>query len=248
MLYAKALRDGLSRLPGRRHRALAAQHRGGAPGWPALHARLAEIDPASAARIGPNDAQRIQRALEVYEADRHAAVRAAGGTAAGRVQLPVIALLPEDRARLHTRIEQRFDAMLAAGFLDEVRALRDARRPRSRPAGAAQRRLPPGLGAPDAGHAARAAARRGRGRDAPARQAADHVAAVDERCRHARSIRGRPAAATAATGRAARPRPAPPPLGGRGRPDAAAPDGYLAVISRAQSTLGDRAGRREPCT
>ena len=125
MLYAKALREGLSRLPSadvtvrsRLSTEAAVQ------GWPALHARLAEIDPASAARIGPNDAQRIQRALEVHELTGTPLSELQEGPRPGELQLPVIALLPEDRARLHTRIEQRFDAMLAAGFLDEVRALR----------------------------------------------------------------------------------------------------------------------------
>jgi tRNA dimethylallyltransferase len=125
MLYAKALRDGLSRLPSA---SVTVRSRlsteAAVQGWPALHARLAEIDPASAARIGPNDAQRIQRALEVYELTGTPLSALQEGPRPGALQLPLIALLPEDRARLHTRIEQRFDAMLAAGFLDEVRALR----------------------------------------------------------------------------------------------------------------------------
>jgi tRNA dimethylallyltransferase len=125
MLYAKALRDGLSRLPSAD---VAVRSRlsteAAVQGWPALHERLAAVDPASAARIAPNDAQRIQRALEVHELTGTPLSELQEGPRPGALRLPVIALLPEDRARLHTRIEQRFDAMLAAGFLDEVRALR----------------------------------------------------------------------------------------------------------------------------
>ena len=125
MLYAKALRDGLSRLPSAD---VAVRSRlsteAATLGWPALHERLAAVDPASAARIAPNDAQRIPRALEVHELTGTPLSALLEGPRAGALQLPLIALLPTDRARLHTRIEQRFDAMLAAGFLDEVRALR----------------------------------------------------------------------------------------------------------------------------
>jgi tRNA dimethylallyltransferase len=97
-------------------------------GWPALHADLARADPAAAARIGPNDRQRIQRALEVLALtgqplSRHWAEAASGGTS-GLVRF---ALLPTDRAELHRQIEARLDAMLAAGFVAEVADL--ARRP-----------------------------------------------------------------------------------------------------------------------
>jgi tRNA dimethylallyltransferase len=96
-------------------------------GWAALHAELTRIDPEAAARIHATDAQRIQRALEVF--------RLSGRTisdwrskAANAPRLPYrvlkLVLAPPDRAVLHQRIEQRFDAMLAAGFLDEVRRLR----------------------------------------------------------------------------------------------------------------------------
>jgi tRNA dimethylallyltransferase len=96
-------------------------------GWAALHAELTRIDPEAAARIHATDAQRIQRALEVF--------RLSGRTisdwrsqAANAPRLPYrvlkLVLAPQDRAVLHQRIEQRFDAMLAAGFLDEVRRLR----------------------------------------------------------------------------------------------------------------------------
>jgi tRNA dimethylallyltransferase len=126
MLYFKALFEGLDALPpadpGLRSRieAEAAQH-----GWPSLHAELARVDPATAQRLAPNDAQRIQRALEVFRATGqplsafHGAQRSEGWRPAA-----LLSLEPTARAWLHERIERRFDAMLAAGFLDEVRALR----------------------------------------------------------------------------------------------------------------------------
>ncbi len=124
MLYAKALREGLSNLPSAdatvrdRIAAEAAQI-----GWPALHARLARVDAETAARLPPNDAQRIQRALEVFELTGTPLSQLQGAPQAPAFSLRTIALLPEDRAELHRRIEARFDAMLEAGFLDEVRAL-----------------------------------------------------------------------------------------------------------------------------
>jgi tRNA dimethylallyltransferase len=127
MLYFKALRDGLDAMPAA-DAALRAQidARAAAEGWPALHAELQRVDPATAARLAPNDAQRIQRALEVWLSTGrplsafHA--RSAARPDAGR--WPLIALEPDSRAWLHERIAQRFDAMLAAGFVDEVRRLR----------------------------------------------------------------------------------------------------------------------------
>ena len=124
MLYAKALREGLSRLPsadaGVRERIAAEAQRFG---WPALHARLALVDAATATRVPPNDAQRIQRALEVFELTGTSLSQLQGSPAPSALALHTIALLPHDRKQLHQRIEERFDAMLAAGFLDEVRAL-----------------------------------------------------------------------------------------------------------------------------
>jgi tRNA dimethylallyltransferase len=96
-------------------------------GWPALHARLAARDPAAAARIRPNDAQRIQRALEAIElSGRPLSELHASGEAPARLPYRVLklALLPADRTNLRKRIADRFDTMLAAGFLDEVRRLR----------------------------------------------------------------------------------------------------------------------------
>jgi tRNA dimethylallyltransferase len=134
MLYFKALRDGLDAMPPA-DPALRAQldARAAAEGWPALHAELQRVDPATAARLAPHDAQRIQRALEVWLATGrplsafHA--RAEATSQAGR--WPMVSLEPASRAWLHERIAVRFDAMLAAGLLDEVRRLRQ--RPALRP-------------------------------------------------------------------------------------------------------------------
>jgi tRNA dimethylallyltransferase len=97
-------------------------------GWPALHAELAQVDPATAARLAPNDAQRIQRALEVWRSTGRPLSsfhqRDAEAPSAGPAAANLISLEPADRGWLHERIAQRFDAMLAAGFVDEVRALR----------------------------------------------------------------------------------------------------------------------------
>jgi tRNA dimethylallyltransferase len=125
MMYLRALRSGLAELPSADAK-LRAQidAEAAASGWPALHAELAEVDPESAQRIRPNDRQRIQRALEIWRStgrSRSAWLRECA--AAAPLQLTTIALLPEDRAALHARIEARFDAMLAAGLVDEVRVL-----------------------------------------------------------------------------------------------------------------------------
>ena len=90
-----------------------------------MHARLAAVDPAAAARIHPNDAQRIQRALEVHATHGRPISELQKSTrpALDR-EFVIAALLPRDRARLHGALEQRFAGMMAAGLLDEVRALR----------------------------------------------------------------------------------------------------------------------------
>ncbi|HXF46812.1 MAG TPA: tRNA (adenosine(37)-N6)-dimethylallyltransferase MiaA [Burkholderiaceae bacterium] len=124
MLYAKALREGLSALPAADAAVRARlDARAQEIGWPALHAELARVDAATAARLAPNDSQRIQRALEVYELTGTPMSALLAATERPPLALATIALLPQDRAALHARIERRFDAMLAAGFLDEVRAL-----------------------------------------------------------------------------------------------------------------------------
>lgn len=127
MLYFCALQQGLSDLPaadpGLRARLAEEAAR---DGWPALHARLAQLDPASARRLHPNDGQRIQRALELVELGG-APVAALQAAKAGAVLTgPVVKLAvnPGKRAALHERIRARFHAMMDAGFLDEVRALR----------------------------------------------------------------------------------------------------------------------------
>jgi len=134
MLYFKALFDGLDDMPPADPAVRAVlEAQASALGWPAMHAELARVDPLTAARLEPADSQRIQRALEVYRitglplshfhttknATKNIATRAHSTGASS-----IICLEPTDRAWLHARIAQRFDAMLANGFLDEVRALR----------------------------------------------------------------------------------------------------------------------------
>jgi tRNA dimethylallyltransferase len=126
MLYVKALFDGIDPMPPAQPALRAAiEAEAQQKGWPAMHAELAKVDPLTAARLAPADSQRIQRALEVYRASglplSHFHARSA---APAPSTVPLISLEPQDRAWLHTRIAQRFDAMLAAGFIDEVRALR----------------------------------------------------------------------------------------------------------------------------
>ncbi|ODU10209.1 MAG: tRNA (adenosine(37)-N6)-dimethylallyltransferase MiaA [Rubrivivax sp. SCN 71-131] len=126
MLYFKALREGLDAMPpadAALRQALDA--RAAREGWPALHAELARVDPVSAARLAPHDAQRIQRALEVHAASgRPLADWQRGAREADAAAWPMVALEPASRAWLHARIAERFEAMLAAGLLDEVRRLR----------------------------------------------------------------------------------------------------------------------------
>jgi tRNA dimethylallyltransferase len=125
-LYLRALRDGLANLPQadasirRRLDAEAA-----AEGWPALHGRLAGVDPEAAARIAPSDGQRIQRALEVYELTGEAlSVQQRRSSGSDLSVVTTLALLPDDREALAGRIEQRFDAMVEAGFVEEVTELK----------------------------------------------------------------------------------------------------------------------------
>jgi len=129
MLYFKALFEGLDAMPPADAGVRAdIEAQAAREGWPALHAQLARIDPATAARLAPNDSQRIQRALEVFRlSGQPLSSFHAGGK--GRAQsewssVPLFSMEPENRAWLHERIAQRFDAMLQAGFLDEVKALR----------------------------------------------------------------------------------------------------------------------------
>jgi tRNA dimethylallyltransferase len=126
LLYLRALREGLAALPPASPAvraeldALAAER-----GWPALHAELAAIDPQAAARIAPQDAQRIQRALEVYRLTGAPITQAQQDTrgAAAEYRWLLYALWPDSRALQRVRLAERFDAMMRAGLLEEVRAL-----------------------------------------------------------------------------------------------------------------------------
>ncbi|KMQ80014.1 tRNA dimethylallyltransferase [Candidatus Burkholderia pumila] len=129
MLYYKALTQGLNDLPSADASVRAALDEDAArDGWPALHARLASVDPVTASRLALNDSQRIQRALEVFMlsgramSELFAAPRVIEDDAPYRF-VP-IALEPSDRAVLHARIEARFDAMLVQGLIGEVKRLR----------------------------------------------------------------------------------------------------------------------------
>ncbi|MEI6025376.1 MAG: tRNA (adenosine(37)-N6)-dimethylallyltransferase MiaA [Betaproteobacteria bacterium] len=127
MLYLKALRDGLDAMPAADPAVRAALDAQAAEqGWPALHAELARVDPATATRLAPLDAQRIQRALEVWHLTGRplSAWHSTTGAGPGGLALQLIALEPTSRAWLHERIAQRFDTMLANGFVTEVRTLR----------------------------------------------------------------------------------------------------------------------------
>jgi tRNA dimethylallyltransferase len=127
MLYFKALRDGLATLPAAdplvrsEIDAQAATH-----GWPSLHAELTRIDPRTAARLAPNDAQRIQRALEVFRLTGApmSALLENPADAGSKTELLWVSLEPGDRSVLHARIAQRFEGMLAAGLVEELAALR----------------------------------------------------------------------------------------------------------------------------
>ncbi len=130
MMYFRALTKGIAELPmadeaiRREIDAMAEQS-----GWPAVHAELQAIDPVSAERINPNDSQRIQRALEVYKTSGKSLTewQQASGAPADDIAYLKIALLIEPRKSLHERIALRLDQMVANGFVDEVRRLRERR-------------------------------------------------------------------------------------------------------------------------
>ncbi len=127
MLYYRALSQGLDELPAA-DPAIRAQIDAEAAdkGWPALHAELAKVDAQTAARVRPGDAQRIQRALEVW---RIAKKPISEFQVRSNNELPfdlkAFALMPEDRLELHRRISERFEAMLKAGLVEELRELRN---------------------------------------------------------------------------------------------------------------------------
>jgi tRNA dimethylallyltransferase len=126
LLYFRALQEGLAPLPEADpdvRRQLDA--RGENEGWPALHAELASVDPAAAARIGTTDRQRIQRALEVYMLTGEPITELQAATKSEQdTDFLRIALIPSNRAELYARIESRFERMVQAGFLQEVAGLR----------------------------------------------------------------------------------------------------------------------------
>lgn len=128
MLYFKSLVEGLNDLPEADSTIrLIIETMAEEEGWPALHEKLRKVDPETAARLEPNDAQRVQRALEIYYIT--------GKSMTDLLKKPKyvyfpytpirISLAPADRAALHERIAQRFDAMLSAGLVDELRRLRE---------------------------------------------------------------------------------------------------------------------------
>jgi tRNA dimethylallyltransferase len=126
MLYVKTLLGGIDSLPGADAETRQEIDREAADrGWPAMHEELAKLDPATASRLAPNDAQRIQRALEVIRlSGKPLSAQIGSATKPESPPALIIALLPSDRLALHRRIEQRFDAMLAAGLVDELARLR----------------------------------------------------------------------------------------------------------------------------
>ncbi len=128
MLYFQALTEGLNELPEADPMIrLMIDTMAGEQGWPAVHARLARVDPETAARLEPNDAQRIQRALEVYYVTNKPLSELLKKPK--YVYFPYspirVSLVPGDREVLHTRIAQRFEAMLEAGLVAELRTLRE---------------------------------------------------------------------------------------------------------------------------
>lgn len=126
MLYFKALEEGLSGLPQANQQVRSKLDEEAAViGWPAMHRKLEMVDPETASRLKPNDMQRIQRALEVYELTGE--VMSALHTKQASEKLPYqvckIALIPDDRKVLHERIENRFKKMLLDGLIDEVKSI-----------------------------------------------------------------------------------------------------------------------------
>ena len=126
MLYYRTLVQGLDEMPAADAKirdSISAEAK--QKGWPALHDELAKVDPQAAARIMPNDAQRIQRALEVFRVTGKpiSSMQTGKGPDLSFI-LKAFALMPPDRADLHRRIAERFDRMLKEGLVEEVRALR----------------------------------------------------------------------------------------------------------------------------
>jgi tRNA dimethylallyltransferase len=152
--------------------------RAAAEGWPALHAELARVDPATAGRLKRTDAQRIQRALEVHEIAGKPLSQLQGSREAGGAPGPTIAvaLVPEDRARLHRTIAERFDAMLEAGLVAELAGLRARHALSADMPSDALRRVPAGVDVSRRRDRCRDDARGCDCRDAPAGEASVHLA------------------------------------------------------------------------
>jgi len=126
MLYFRALEQGLSRLPSadpvvRKQ----LEQQAAEIGWPAMHGILREKDPQAAARIHPNDPQRVQRALEVISISGRTMSELQAKTSGDKLDFRLLKIIisPEPRSVLHQRIEKRFDAMIDAGFVDEMKRL-----------------------------------------------------------------------------------------------------------------------------
>ncbi|MBB5191395.1 tRNA dimethylallyltransferase [Silvimonas terrae] len=127
MLYFNTLQHGIHDLPQANPALRAELHAEAAQlGWPAMHEKLARLDPPTAARLEPGDSQRIERALEICILSGRPMSDLLAEPAAGPVpyNLLKLALLPDDRAVLHERIAIRFDQMLQGGLIEEVRQLR----------------------------------------------------------------------------------------------------------------------------
>ena len=133
MLYWRAWAHGLSSLPPADPEIRARlEEQGNTIGWPAMHTELAKVDPLTAARLQPNDSQRVQRALEVYEitgkpmSELLANAPSEDGREGSAIPqwIDLVSLEPSDRSRLHQNLEKRFDEMLAGGLLEEVEMLR----------------------------------------------------------------------------------------------------------------------------
>lgn len=130
MLYFKALLDGIDEMPAADPEVRAKLDAQAAEiGWPAMHAELARVDPETAARLAPGDSQRIQRALEVWHVSGQPLssfhqTKKRAAEAGPAFDCTLFSLEPNDRAWLHARIAQRYESMLNAGFIDEVKALR----------------------------------------------------------------------------------------------------------------------------
>jgi tRNA dimethylallyltransferase len=182
MLYFRALTQGLADLPAADPELRAEiDERAARLGWPGLHAELATLDPATAARLEPTDSQRIQRALEVHAltGEPLSALQARRPETSLPFEPLQLALEPSDRAVLHRRIAERFEAMLREGLLEELEGPAEALRAIGVPAVDARRGLPAGLG-DTRGRAAGGDARRARiRRHAPAGQEAAHLASGD---------------------------------------------------------------------